>query len=190
MAILAKRTADRQPISHADVWAVVSHWRCSRTYGSSGRRSGHAPADTFGIIRSTDSECCSMTPTTIECKNVCRLLNTYLLQHTNSTHARNFRFSTIQINGDLRHPRGPVGCHGPYATTAAGPFRGGALRYPSSEAKSTAIGAGETASAKTAFLATRNKVWLLDGARRREVAPLDGQRTSIEWTWCPQVDDP
>ena len=151
-AILAKRTADRQPISHADVWAVVSHWRCSRTYGSSGRRSGHAPADTFGIIRSTDSECCSMTPTTIECKNVCQLLNTYLLQHTNNAHARNFRFCTIQINGDLRNPRGPVGCQGPHATTAAGPFRGGALRYPSSEAKSTAVGAGETASANNCFL--------------------------------------
>ena len=75
-AILARRAADRQPISHADVWAVVSPWRCSRTYGSSGRRSGHAPADTFGITHDTNSECCRMTPTSIECKSVCRLLNT------------------------------------------------------------------------------------------------------------------
>ena len=131
-----------------------------------------------------------MTPTTIECKSVYRLLNTYLLQHTSSGQTRNFKFSTIQINGDLRNPRGPVGCCGPYATTVAGPFRGGALRHPSSEAKCTAIGAGETAPAATVFLATRNKVWLLDGAHRREVAPFDGQRTSIEWTWCPQADDP
>ena len=50
------------------------------------------PTDTIGIVHSQHDECCRMTPTTIECMNVCRVLNSYLAQHFTEGRTLDFRF--------------------------------------------------------------------------------------------------
>ena len=88
--------------------------------------------------------------------------------------------STITINqefGCRRHR--DAGNAGPSATYAAGPFTGGALRYWDKDPGSGSYNGFRPDDAVD--LRVRQKVWLFDGTKAHEVAPFEGQRTSIVW---------
>ena len=184
--VLAQREHDGRPFTHADLWSVLSLWKCRRSAGQGKlpyRGATFAPSDTFGLVRNAQAEGPSpeawqLTHRAQEFPNFCTLVNSFLLQQLTAEQRRRFRFSTFTINHEVTDARRRDRCiAGLSAAYAAGPFRGGALRYWDGDPSSSH--GSDTADAVD--LRVRQKVWLFDGTRAHEVAPFEGQRASVVW---------
>ena len=93
------------------------------------------PSDTFGLVHRIDKPASSpealyMASKTANLPCMCKLLNDFLKQQLDPKTLRRFRFSTISINQDFASTRHrDTGNAGPSAIYAAGPLKGGTLRY-------------------------------------------------------------
>ena len=77
--ILARRGHGGR-ITHADLWAVASLWRCSPNRNRkrlSTEGAGSVPSDTFGLVSHGVLKTWYVTKRTMDYPNVCILLNRY-----------------------------------------------------------------------------------------------------------------
>ena len=181
-AILSKRGDDGR-ITHADLWAVTSLWRCSPNRNRkrlSTEGDDSVPSDTFGVVTHGVLKTWHITKRTLEYPSVCILLNRYLFGQLTPEQRDEFRFSTITVNKDFasaRHrDRNNVGAS---AIVGAGPFSGGGLLYWDKDDGSIPLSQLSLDEAKR--LRLQKKLQLFDGRKAHQTAPFSGSRVSVVW---------
>ena len=103
--VLQRRQQDGTSITHADLWSVLSLWRCSR---NTGRKriwptgASSVPSDTFGLVRRIDipahsPEAWYMAQKTASFPIFCQLVNLFLLQQLTDEQRRWFRFPSLAL---------------------------------------------------------------------------------------------
>ena len=97
--VLTQRQLDGRPFTHADLWSVLSLWRCKRSAGQGTlpRRGTAVPSDTFGLVQGIASEGPSsktwrLSDITQKYPSVCKLVNSFLTQQLTAEQNRRFRF--------------------------------------------------------------------------------------------------
>ena len=98
----ARRESGRK-ITHSDLWAVLSPWRCAK--GSRlGKDTGppSVATESLGLVPlASKRERWCISPRTYDFPELCQLLSDFLRQQLGPDMARLFSFSTITINEDI-----------------------------------------------------------------------------------------